>query len=780
VPYTIPNEAGAGFADQAEPDKVDFDILTAGVSHGTGGSGFGRGPTGVESGCTVTAQGTPDMTVAVAAGVARIGGRRVVVAGGNVTITTADGTNPRFDLIVVDTAGTKTAIAGTAASNAVFPAITTGKIVLAAVYVPASDTAINTNQITDKRVMVPSPPIEDVTWYGAVGDSTGDQTVAIQAALDAADAITAGSSTSRAVVYFPPTTGKWRITGQLTWKLPTDILGTGSSILYAGSALAANEAVITTENTAAQNVQGCRFERMAVEGGSAGNILADYGIKFIEGSGKVDFGTAILYSGGQYFNKAAIRFEGGITNAHIRRCRWDHCPYAIEVARPTTANRTNDFLTVEECTYDNQSSTLTGKGFILLDQTNFAVGDGTTLHVKLQNARVELNKEVITTTTSGLTLPQATIAVTSTTGFDTAGKISIQLTNGTKQDVDYTGTSGGNSFTGCTGGAGAYSNGAQVVQGISGGVIDCIQPTTDNGDKLTHFIELDNFWVGSSVAQGDAFPIIKVRKADGSAGISDYLVVMAINLDPRTSKLIETARNTSISIGNQFRVPYWSHTTWNGSPAASQAPVLWMSPVWWREVPVPATPPAKYHAFYVDPADSLLKSKNSAGIITVYGSRVRSLYIDGSVLRMDAATGIKLGIPPNAVDGVSLANGLTSGAYCNFIMPVDVTTGTITVRPIWVPSATDGTAHTVRWQMNTKIISATDVTAAGTSTPWTGDSATRTINVEVLETGGTSGISPAANDRVRLEIQRVGADGADTYVGDVYLIGLRIDYLANN
>jgi hypothetical protein len=141
--YTIPNYADAGFADQAEPDAGDFRIISD-----------GSGTTGVVSGCAVTAQGSPDMTVAVAAGVVAVDGVRVAVAAGNVTITAADGTNPRFDLITVDSSGTKAAVAGTAAANAVYPTIPASVVVIATVYVPASDTAINTNQITDKRVVV--------------------------------------------------------------------------------------------------------------------------------------------------------------------------------------------------------------------------------------------------------------------------------------------------------------------------------------------------------------------------------------------------------------------------------------------------------------------------------------------------------------------------------------------------------------------------------------------------------------------------------------------------
>jgi len=141
--FTIPNEASAGFADQSEPDKVDFDILVAGM----GGSG-------VATGCAVTAQGTPDMTVAVAAGQVTVAGTLATVTAGNVTITAADATNPRFDLITANNAGALAATAGTPAAAPEFPAIPANSVVLAAVYVPATDTTIATNQITDKRCLI--------------------------------------------------------------------------------------------------------------------------------------------------------------------------------------------------------------------------------------------------------------------------------------------------------------------------------------------------------------------------------------------------------------------------------------------------------------------------------------------------------------------------------------------------------------------------------------------------------------------------------------------------
>lgn len=141
--FTIPNEADAFNVNQAEPDSVDFGILADGIQGD-----------GVISGCAVTAQASPDMTVAVASGVIKITNTVVAVTSGNVTIGTADATNPRFDLITVNNSGTKACTAGTAAAQPVFPAIPANSIVLAAVYVPASDTTIATNQITDKRAML--------------------------------------------------------------------------------------------------------------------------------------------------------------------------------------------------------------------------------------------------------------------------------------------------------------------------------------------------------------------------------------------------------------------------------------------------------------------------------------------------------------------------------------------------------------------------------------------------------------------------------------------------
>src|SRR5215472_2385866 len=146
--FTIPNAASAEDVTQAQPDSIDFSILVAAF-----------GGTGVVTGCAVTAQASPNMTVAVAAGSVAIAGVQSSVTAGNVTLAAADPTNPRFSLIVAASGGALSAVAGTPAANPVFPAIPANSVVLAAVRVPAGAASINGPKITDKRVnaVLPAP-----------------------------------------------------------------------------------------------------------------------------------------------------------------------------------------------------------------------------------------------------------------------------------------------------------------------------------------------------------------------------------------------------------------------------------------------------------------------------------------------------------------------------------------------------------------------------------------------------------------------------------------------
>jgi hypothetical protein len=139
--WTIPDK-GEGDNDlQSVLFQEYLEVLVEGIS----------GLNCVLSGLAVT--GGADMTPAVAKGAVLSNGVMFAVAAADVTIGAADGTNPRLDLIVVTSAGALAVRAGTAAASPKPPARTANDVVIAVVYVPASDTAIATTQIKDLRVM---------------------------------------------------------------------------------------------------------------------------------------------------------------------------------------------------------------------------------------------------------------------------------------------------------------------------------------------------------------------------------------------------------------------------------------------------------------------------------------------------------------------------------------------------------------------------------------------------------------------------------------------------
>lgn len=166
--FLIPNDVVGGTAEQhaqASPDAGDFAILVDALAGN-----------GVVSGCAVT-QGT-GMAPNVASGSVQVGGAAATVTGGTVTVTTADATNPRFDLVVVNSSGTKSVTAGTAAATPVFPAIPATSVVLAAIYVGAGVTSIMTADIIDKRSIIGSAVLLTADVIGILPTANGGTGIA--------------------------------------------------------------------------------------------------------------------------------------------------------------------------------------------------------------------------------------------------------------------------------------------------------------------------------------------------------------------------------------------------------------------------------------------------------------------------------------------------------------------------------------------------------------------------------------------------------------------------
>lgn len=85
-----------------------------------------------------------------------------------------NGTLPRMDLVVIDSAGAIQHRDGTAATAPVAASLTAGDVALAQVYVPAAATVIAAANVIDKRLIL----AYGINWYnvreyGAIGDGGG-------------------------------------------------------------------------------------------------------------------------------------------------------------------------------------------------------------------------------------------------------------------------------------------------------------------------------------------------------------------------------------------------------------------------------------------------------------------------------------------------------------------------------------------------------------------------------------------------------------------------------
>jgi hypothetical protein len=111
---------------------------------------------GVINGGVVSAQSTANMTVQVTECALRTatGARQIGVTNSSITITAADTTNPRVDIIYIDSTGTIQYLQGTPAANPVAPSTPTGGQLLAQISVASNQTTITNSNITDCRKML--------------------------------------------------------------------------------------------------------------------------------------------------------------------------------------------------------------------------------------------------------------------------------------------------------------------------------------------------------------------------------------------------------------------------------------------------------------------------------------------------------------------------------------------------------------------------------------------------------------------------------------------------
>lgn len=161
--FTIPNNDVAAWSGQSEIFETDLRIIAAGAA------GYR-----VLSGCEVTAQGSPDMTVHVSGGVARPGNATLLdIVADDLAVTAADATLWRLDLVSIDDVGSLIYTAGTAATFTAVkpPDLPASSTALAFLTIPPAATVIGADQIVDKRMLSEGEDPAIVTDHGNVTTS---------------------------------------------------------------------------------------------------------------------------------------------------------------------------------------------------------------------------------------------------------------------------------------------------------------------------------------------------------------------------------------------------------------------------------------------------------------------------------------------------------------------------------------------------------------------------------------------------------------------------------
>jgi hypothetical protein len=219
--FTIPDKGEGDNDIQSIWFQEYLDILVDGLD----------GKNCVISGLAVT--GGADMTPAVSSGSVISNYIKYDVTGADVTIGAADATNPRIDLIVVNSSGALAVRAGTAASAPKPPTRTANDVVLASVYVAANDTTIGTGCIDDKRVPLGGFEIDATNIY-ATTDAGNKGYIPVRHFIRANATRTFASNTNVQAIFDSPANG--RLTLETGTYLFTGVLHVNTMSATSGNA----------------------------------------------------------------------------------------------------------------------------------------------------------------------------------------------------------------------------------------------------------------------------------------------------------------------------------------------------------------------------------------------------------------------------------------------------------------------------------------------------------------------------------------------------------------
>ena len=163
--------------DEMKAIDIQKSSLTKALAESTG--------YGIVSGCEPSISG---LTVKVGAGVVHLAdGTRKEIVQKNITLDKADPTNPRIDLVYIDSTGTVAKVTGTAAASPSVPALPSGGISVCNVTIEAGASTGTVNRVQTIAPNLANYGVVNVKDFGAVGDGATDDTKAIQDAISEAN-----------------------------------------------------------------------------------------------------------------------------------------------------------------------------------------------------------------------------------------------------------------------------------------------------------------------------------------------------------------------------------------------------------------------------------------------------------------------------------------------------------------------------------------------------------------------------------------------------------------
>lgn len=152
-----------------------------------------------------------------------------------------------------------------------------------------------------------------------------------------------------------------------------------------------------------------------------------------------------------------------------------------------------------------------------------------------------------------------------------------------------------------------------TAPGFTEGLINCIEPNTETGNKVMLRVHMDSVHLLPTTANTNALPIIKTRNADATAGNRQLYQLTADSCSLNERVLVNDGSGTDIDTVSSPPFPRVTVSPFDSSPTGMRAPTYQQAVEWWATQTHVTNPATGHLALYAE--NEILKTKDSAGVI---------------------------------------------------------------------------------------------------------------------------------------------------------------------